>query len=341
MGRYPYTTIQPEGRTIHKSSCYLQWVERILDPGPVTFLTVDVEDYYHVLPDTETQFRPGSTPTNLADNLERLLDVFAQRQLRGTFFVLASVAPRIRQVLRRALAEGHEIASHGFGHRYLVTSSPTAFRNDLMQSLDRLQQLTGTAIASFRAPAFTITEQTLWALEILREAGIRFDSSVAPTSNYLYGIPQAPWRPHRLKNGLVEVPMSVTRFLGLRFMLGGGFYLRLYPAWLHRFLFRQRGTEWNRVLYLHPWEMDPPHLNPWDQGFADPHRGLADLLPRIISVFNRRQVLEKFMDLLAEGPDPVLAIRDLDRWLPQAPLFDGHDSHPGMNVARRWWNETE
>src|SRR5690606_22306010 len=173
---------------------------------------------------------------------------------------------RIAPVIRRMVAEGHEIASHGSSHQQITRQDPATFRADLAESKDTLEQIAGVAVESYRAPIFSVTDRTLWALDVMGELGIRYDSSVAPVKNFAYGILDAPRRPHRLRNGLIEVPMSAVAVGPLRLMLGGGFYLRLYPLWLHRLLFACRDARLGRVLYLHPWELDGREYNPWDCG---------------------------------------------------------------------------
>jgi len=155
-----------------------------------------------------------------------------------------------------------------------------------------------------------VTDKTLWALDIMGELGIRFDSSVAPVKNFAYGIPEAPHRPHRLKNGIVEVPMSALNLGPLKLMLGGGFYLRLYPLWLHRLLFAARDARLGRVLYLHPWELDAAEYNPWDRGMEHEFLRERPLLMKAIQKYNRRDVLKKF-DALIPRETPTLAIRDV------------------------------
>jgi polysaccharide deacetylase family protein (PEP-CTERM system associated) len=289
---------------------YRDLIDRELDLPPVTFLSVDVEDYYHYVPGGEDQYAARGLPSNLERNLDALMALFAERGGRATFFILSSVAPRIAPQIRRMVAEGHEVASHGSSHQQITRQEPPAFRADLAKSKDVLEQIAGVAVESFRAPIFSVTDRTLWALDVMGELGIRFDSSVAPVKNFAYGIPEAPHRPHRLKNGIVEVPMSALAWGPLKLMLGGGFYLRLYPLWLHRLLFAARDPSLGRVLYLHPWELDGAEYNAWDRGMEHAFLNERRLLMKAIQTYNRRDVLKKF-DALIPRDAPTIAIRDV------------------------------
>ena len=289
---------------------YRELVERELDVPPATYLSVDVEDYYHYVPDGEDQYAARGLPSTLERNLDALLALFAERGGRATFFVLSSVALRIAPLIRRMVAEGHEVASHGWSHRQITRQDPPTFRAELAASKDTLEQITGAAVESFRAPIFSVTERTLWALDVMGELGIRYDSSVAPVKNFAYGIPDAPHRPHRLRNGIIEVPLSALGIGPLRLMLGGGFYLRLYPLWLHRLLFACRGARPGRVLYVHPWELEGREYNPWDRGVEHELMNERPRLMKAIQTYNRRGVLRK-LDALIPRDAPTLAIRDV------------------------------
>jgi hypothetical protein len=154
-------------------------------------------------------------------------------------------------------------------------------------------------VRGYRAPYFAVTENSLWALEEIREAGFVYDSSVCPVKNFAYGIPSAPERPHRLKTGLIEIPLPQTKLLGYRFMVGGGFYLRAYPFWLTRFLLRRRDSSLPRVFYIHTWEWEDRRLNLWDLGVDLPGLQWKPRLMKWITTYNRRVALERFDRLLS------------------------------------------
>lgn len=233
-------------------------------PQAVTnLLTFDVEDWFHGLgfsPAEWSQFEP-----RLSVGLEQVLDLLALHGVRATFFVLGSLVEGWRPLLGRIVDEGHELATHSFHHIPLHQMNPSRFAQDLCRSLQTLHTLTAKPITSFRAPFFSLTRQTLWALPILAAAGIQCDSSVVPAHNPRYGIPDAPRFPHRWSlNGrgpmvdMLEYPISTLRMGKLNLPFAGGFYARLLP---YR-LIRRAVSALNRdgqpaVFYFHPWEFDP------------------------------------------------------------------------------------
>jgi peptidoglycan-N-acetylglucosamine deacetylase len=313
----------PAGRTLEwrvARTVYSELVRSVLEIGGEQFVSVDVEDYFHEVPGGEAAFAAGGLPSNLPRNLELLLDLFAEAKTTATFFVLACAAHRIRPQLRRMAAEGHEIASHGFGHLRATWLSSAQFRDDLDRGKETIEEIAGEPVIGFRAPFFAITEENLWALDEIRDAGFDYDSSVCPVRNFAYGVPTAPERPHLLRNGLVEVPMSQVKVFGYRFMVSGGFYLRLYPFWLTRVLLRLRDGGLPRVLYIHPWEWDDRRLNAWDVGIDDPALRWHPHLMRWITTHNRRVSLKRFARLLALGPPGKPLRSALSRAPVEAPL---------------------
>jgi hypothetical protein len=162
-----------------------------------------------------------------------------------------------------------------------------------------LEDLIGEEVRGYRAPYFAVTEKSLWALDEIREAGFVYDSSVCPVKNFAYGIPNAPERPHRLRNGLIEIPLPQTKLLGYRFMVGGGFYLRAYPFWLTRLLLRLRDRSLPRVFYIHTWEWEDRGLNLWDLGVDLPGLRWKPRVMKWITTYNRPIALERFDRLLS------------------------------------------
>ena len=277
---------------------YLDLVAEEIDLGSPTLVTVDVEDYYHEVAGGEEVFARGGLPSNLARNTERLLDLFAKHGVTATFFVLSCVAPRLRSQLERMIAEGHEVASHGHQHRRATWMGREEFGEDVRRAKATLEDLLGREVRGFRAPFFAVTEENLWALDEIRAAGFAYDSSVCPVKNFAYGIPNAPEQPHRLQNGLVEIPLPQTKILGYRFMVGGGFYLRAYPFWLTRWLLARRDRSLPRVFYIHTWEWEDRRLNLWDLGVSLPGMRWKPLTMKLITTYNRRAALERFDRLL-------------------------------------------
>jgi peptidoglycan-N-acetylglucosamine deacetylase len=278
---------------------YADLVAEELDVGSPTFVSVDVEDYYHEVPGGEEVFRRDGLPSNLAHNTERLLDLFAERGVHATFFVLSCLTDRLRPQIDRMGAEGHEVASHGHAHGRATWMKPEEFREDLRRAKATLEDLTGREVRGYRAPYFAVTENSLWALDEIRGAGFAYDSSVCPVKNFAYGIPNAPEQPHRLTNGLVEIPLPQTKLLGYRFMVGGGFYLRAYPFWFTRLLLRLRNRKLPRVFYLHTWEFDDKRLNLWDLGVDLPGLHWKPRVMKLITTYNRSVALERFDRLVS------------------------------------------
>jgi polysaccharide deacetylase family protein (PEP-CTERM system associated) len=234
---------------------------RALGDGRVlNALTVDLEDWYHSV----TSLGPADWQ-RLEDRLlapsQRLLDLLDRHHVRATFFVLGVVAERHPDLVREIHRRGHEIASHGHAHRLVYELTPDDFRADLRRSLEILEGITGEPVLGFRAAYWTITERSRWAIDILAEEGLAYDSSIYPIRTYLYGIPGTPPAPHVIREAagrrLYEVPPSTVGVLGQRLPVGGGFYMRAFPgallAWGIARLNRQ-GTP--AVVYIHPPEFD-------------------------------------------------------------------------------------
>jgi peptidoglycan-N-acetylglucosamine deacetylase len=278
---------------------YVDLVAEVLDVEPRTMLSVDVEDYFHAIPGGVVEYDRRGLPSNLERNVDTLLDLFAEHGVHATFFVLSSTLERIRTQLARILAEGHELASHGHAHLRATTVSQREFGDDITRAKGLIEDASGREVRGFRAPYFAVSEGNLWAVDAIREAGYAYDSSVAPVRNFAYGVPTAPEQPHRLANGLVEVPMPQKRLLGYRFMVGGGFYLRLYPFWLTRLLLRLRDPALPRVLYIHPWEWEDPCLNLWDLAADLPGLRWRRRQRKFIATYNRRGALDRFARLVA------------------------------------------
>jgi polysaccharide deacetylase family protein (PEP-CTERM system associated) len=209
--------------------------------------SVDLEDWYQGLEIDMDQW--GRYPARIETGLEVLLELLDQAGVRATFFVLGWQAERTPHLVPRLAAMGHEIASHGYSHRFVYQQGPEQFRAELRRSKRILEDQARAPVLGYRAPFFSITQDALWALDILAEEGIVYDSSVFPTHNYRYGIPEAVRQPSwiRTPSGLrvFEVPLSTVRVpgpasaLGVNLPLGGGGYFRLYPYSLTRALGRR------------------------------------------------------------------------------------------------------
>ena len=226
-------------------------------------LTVDVEDWYQVenLRRAVPPERWSEQTARLDGNVDRLLALFQERDVKATFFVLGAAAERHPDVVRKIAAAGHEVASHGWSHDLIYRQEKETFREETRRSKALLEDLAQTPVEGYRASTFSITERSLWALDILAEEGFQYDSSIAPLRHDRYGIPGAPLEPHRreLEGGrtLVEFPVSFFSKLGCRFPLGGGFF-RLFPLrWIVKGFEQYAARGMPAGLYLHPWEIDP------------------------------------------------------------------------------------
>jgi len=233
-------------------------------PGVVNAMTIDVEDYFHVsaFEATVPRSRWTSLESRVVANTERLLDLFARAGVHATFFVLGWVADRHPALVRRIAEAGHEVGSHGFAHRLIYDQSASEFRDDLRRSLDAIAGASGTQVLGYRAPSFSITPRSLWALDIIREEGFVYDASVFPIRHDRYGLPSAPRHFHVLERSagtLWECPGSTVRIAGTNLPVGGGGYFRLLPyAWTRWGMARLNDRERRAaVFYLHPWEIDP------------------------------------------------------------------------------------
>lgn len=223
--------------------------------------TVDLEDWYHGVelpPDRWRELEDRVVPAT-----ERLLAILGESGVTATFFVLGDVAERHPELIRRIAGLGHEIGTHGCSHRFVYEQEPDEFRADIERSLALLGACGCQAVAGHRAPYFSITRRSLWALGVLAELGLRYDSSIFPVSNYRYGIPDAERWPHRLAvdgGSILEFPISTWRVRGRNVPIAGGAYFRLLPYPLTRAGIAAANRSGNPVVfYLHPWELDPDH----------------------------------------------------------------------------------
>jgi polysaccharide deacetylase family protein (PEP-CTERM system associated) len=224
-------------------------------------MSVDLEDWFCVynLSGLIPYADWDKCDSRVERNTMRLLSLFQTHRTEATFFVLGWVADRFPDLVKEIERQGHELATHGYSHRLLTLMHPEEFRGDLQRSLEVLSKASSQEVRGFRAPSFSLTRQTLWAVDILRECGIQYDSSVFPVGFHPdYGIADASLWPYRLADGLTELPMSVAEVLGQRIPCSGGGYFRMYPYPLSSRLMRRCNRQGRSVIfYLHPWEIDP------------------------------------------------------------------------------------
>lgn len=259
-------------------------------------LTIDLEDYYHV-----SAFRDriaagdwNSLQSRVERNTHLLLDLLDERGCKATFFTLGWVAERHPSLVRHVAERGHEIGCHSLRHRTVFEMTAAEFRDDTCQAKKLLEDCSGSPVLGYRAPSFSITAESLWALEILVELGFAFDSSIFPVSHPNYGIPDASRDAHRVQTpsgSIVEFPMTTLELAGIRSPLGGGAYLRLLPYWYTRWGVRFLNDHEHRplCLYLHPWELDP-----------EQPRMSGSLTSRIRHYIGLRNTLAKFRNIIRD-----------------------------------------
>jgi polysaccharide deacetylase family protein (PEP-CTERM system associated) len=231
-------------------------------------MTCDVEDYFQV-----SAFAPYIDRASWPDrecrveaNMDRILDLFERHGVQATFFTLGWIAERYPQVVRRIVAGGHELASHGYGHLRASDQSRAEFANDIRSAKALLEDIGGQAVLGYRAPSFSIGRANLWALDELLDAGYRYSSSIYPIAHDHYGMPEAPrfaFYPNG-PEGLLEVPITTVNLMGRNLPAGGGGYFRLLPYALSRWMMAKvnRDDRQPSLFYFHPWEIDTQQPRP-------------------------------------------------------------------------------
>jgi polysaccharide deacetylase family protein (PEP-CTERM system associated) len=231
-------------------------------------LSIDLEDWYH--PELVRRSVPADERTCLvAGATQPILRLLDRYGVKATFFIVGEVAQRAPRLVWQIVQAGHEIGCHGFSHKPLWELTPATLADELAQYRALIEQIVGPKVPllGFRAPTFSLDQRTAWAVDVLADAGYRYDSSIFPLKTPLYGVAGAPDAPYRLSSNdvsrpdpagrLVEFPMNVGRIAGLRLPISGGTYLRLLPMPLLTALLRRVGRRQPFVVYVHPWEMSP------------------------------------------------------------------------------------
>ena len=227
-------------------------------------LTVDVEDYFQVsaFADNIEQHEWDEHPLRVEDNTYKLLDLFEEYQVKATFFTLGWVAERKRELVLEIARRGHEVACHGYSHQLVYNQTPEVFQQETVRAKSILEDIIQQPVRGYRAASYSITEKSLWALDILAESGFVYDSSIFPVRHDRYGMPDTPEHPYHLKtpagHSIIEFPLSTAKILNYRLPVAGGGYFRLYPYWLSRMGLMQINRQHKPfIFYLHPWEIDP------------------------------------------------------------------------------------
>ena len=226
-------------------------------------MTVDVEDYFQV-----SAFEPyiakeqwDTLPHRVEKNTHKILDLFKERNIKATFFTLGWVAERYPDLIKRMIADGHELACHGYDHIRVTEQTPEQFRNDVSKTKKLLEDLSGEQVKGYRAASYSIGANNLWALNVLQEEGFKYSSSIYPVKHDIYGMPDAPrfiYEPIENQN-FKEIPITTVRFGDKNFPCGGGGFFRFYPYALSKWAFNRINNQENEsaIFYFHPWEIDP------------------------------------------------------------------------------------
>ena len=225
-------------------------------------MSIDVEDYFQV-----SAFAPhirredwDSLPCRVERNVEVILGLLDEADAKATFFTLGWIAERYPQVIRRIVDNGHELASHGYGHQRASDLTPEQFRDDITRAKRILEDLGGVAIRGYRAPSFSISQKNWWAVQELENAGYEYSSSIYPVRHDHYGMPDAPRFPHRPNgaNGILELPPTTVPLMGRNLPAAGGGWFRLLPYSMSRWMLRRVNAQDQApcMFYFHPWELD-------------------------------------------------------------------------------------
>ncbi|MGV1098210.1 XrtA system polysaccharide deacetylase [Thiovibrio sp. JS02] len=258
-------------------------------------MTIDVEDYFQVAAFGDivaTADWPGMDQ-RVQRNMEPILRLLQTHGVRATFFVVGWIAEKHPEVVRRIVADGHQIGCHSYWHRNIYDLSPEEFREDTLRAKNILESISGRKVTAYRAPSYSITKKSIWALDILAEAGFTVDSSIFPIYHDRYGIPDAPRFRYRLpERGITEFPISTAIFFGKKVPVAGGGYFRLFPYWFTKMALKKINDKECQpfVFYLHPWEIDP----------EQPRFERASLLSKFRHYNNLDKTLGRFRQLLGD-----------------------------------------
>jgi polysaccharide deacetylase family protein (PEP-CTERM system associated) len=224
-------------------------------------ISFDIEDWFQVenLKEVICCDDWNCCELRVIQNTKKILRLLEKHQTRATFFILGWIAEKCPSLVEEIDAEGHEIASHGYGHELIYKLTPGAFYSDVQRSREILESITGKRVLGYRAPSFSVIPETEWAIDILKDIGFIYDSSVFPTSFHnRYGFNGISRFPFQFPNGIVEIPLSTYRLWGTNFPLAGGAYFRVFPYLYFQHFVRRLNREGKSTsFYMHPWELDP------------------------------------------------------------------------------------
>lgn len=260
-------------------------------------LSFDVENWFSGK-DIFQRFLPKDKKSQLGKSIPPILELLNKHDTRATFFVLGESAEKEPEIIKRICKEGHEIASHGYRHVSLSKLGPKEFEKDIKKSVNLIKKITGKKPIGFRAPMFSLDNNTKWALSILERYGFKYDSSIFPFKSKYYGMDCTPEKPYRISfkdlrkkdpsSGIVEYPIKIEKIFGIPFIITGGFYLRLYPV----FFIKNRITKFNKndqkvIVYLHPWET-----------YNGTPKVKMDFFSEFVTYYNIKKALDKLENLL-------------------------------------------
>lgn len=268
-------------------------------------LTIDVEELFHT--DYASNSEKKGTRFRTPFNVPLILKLLKEFNTKATFFIVGELAERYQNTIKEIFDAGHEVAFHSYDHKHLQEKNPEQFETEIERFNDLLRSITGERCIGFRAPSFSLDNKTQWALVVLEETGILYDSSVFPVRTPLYGVSNALVRPYKPSKGdltvedidgkLWEFPLTVHSLLGLRIPAAGGFYLRFTPRIVRKAIKKTNKRGSPAVIYVHNWELDPEtpklKLNPY-KSFVTYHNieKTVELFKRLLSEFQFTSFVE-------------------------------------------------
>lgn len=300
-----------------------------MQPGPpneavdgTVVLSFDVEEHDRIEAAAGLELDPGLRARcveRLAPPTRWVLDQLGRRGIRATFFLVGQIARTDPGLVREIQRAGHEVACHGWDHRRVLDMGPEEFRRDLRQCRDALEQAVGAAVVGYRAPTFSVVRRTAWALDVMAEEGLLYDSSIYPVRHDRYGVPEAPRGPFVARGpgggAMLELPPATLRVGGVNVPAGGGGYFRLFPPGVMEGAVAQalrRNRPAVAMLYFHPWEFDPelPRLPLRGVGRFRTYVGIPRNRGRLESLLDRPRRYARAVDVahrLHARPDSLPA----------------------------------
>jgi len=259
------------------------------------YLTIDVEDYFQVsaFEDVVASNDWDSMEHRVFNNTSAILRLLKKYEVKATFFVVGWIAEKHPEVVHAIMADGHELGCHSYWHRRIYELTPEEFRADTLKAKSVLEKISNRKITSYRAPSYSITKKSLWALDILKELGFTIDSSIFPITHDIYGIPDSPRFHYTFDTqNIDEYPLSTAVFFGKNLPIAGGGYFRLFPYWFTKFALKKINNKDMQpfVFYLHPWEIDE----------KQPRFKQARLLSKFRHYNNLGKTLKRFERLISD-----------------------------------------